>query len=184
MVESNQLDNQNKLVCVGKIISAHGIQGLVKVKSFTENPKSLTNYGALQTKDGKSLELQIVSLGKDGVILARIKNILDRNQAETFRNIELFIPRTSLPEIDGDDEFYYEDLVGLAVILDDGTRYGKVTSLGNYGSCDVIEIIVAEDQSIELYPFTSDIFPEIDLEQGYIVLIKPEIEFVNDNNPD
>ncbi len=98
---------------VARIGAAHGVRGEVKLWSFTEDPMAVTSYGALETEDGtRRFEIESLRPAKDHLV-ARIAGVADRDAAEALRNLELFVPRERLPEIEEADTFYYADLVGL-----------------------------------------------------------------------
>lgn len=162
-------------VCVAKIFAAHGIKGAVKIRSFTEDPLSITQYSPLFNKDG-SVEyiLKILSCNQD-VIIAHIQGVKDRNEAEALRGKELYAIKNDFADID-EDEFFYEDLVGLKVNLQDGDEYGEIISMQNYGAGDIVEIKLKDSVKTELFAFTKDMFPTINITDGYAVIIPPEIE--------
>ena len=87
------------LILLGRITDAHGIRGAVKLRSFTTDPKAIATYGALQTTDGREIEIARMKAVPDGFI-ADLKNIKDRNQAETFKGQDFLVPRERLPSTD------------------------------------------------------------------------------------
>ena len=106
-------------VCIAQIGAAHGVRGEVRLKAFTEDPLSVTRYGALETEDGKRrFEIEAVRPAKD-MLVARLKGVADRNAAEALTNMRLYVAREQLPQ-PADDEFYHADLVGLAAVTADG----------------------------------------------------------------
>ena len=84
-------------VLVGVIVGAHGIKGEVKLKSFTSEPLSIGRYGPLQSSSGQKYEITRLKAAKDDFI-ASLKNVNDRNEAETLKGVELFVSREKLPE--------------------------------------------------------------------------------------
>ena len=76
-------------LCLGVIIGPHGIKGAVRVKSFTEIPESIAEYGTLHDKNGKSFDLRLDGQSK-GLLIASIKGMTTRNQAEVLKGTELF----------------------------------------------------------------------------------------------
>ena len=90
-------------LCLGVIIGPHGIKGAVRVKSFTEKPKSIAEYGTLHDKYGKSFDLQLEGQSK-GTLIVSIKGMTTRTQAEVLKGTELFIKRKVLPQTD-DEEY-------------------------------------------------------------------------------
>ena len=94
---SGDQKKNDRLICVGKIISAHGIRGAVNLHSFTDNPADIFSYGPLCDKHGKGeFAGKIVNINADKLI-ATFTHIKTRNDAESARGLELFIPRNSLP---------------------------------------------------------------------------------------
>ena len=164
-------------ICVARIGAAHGVRGEVKLWSFTEDPAAVAGYGPLETQDGtRRFEIESLRPAKDHFV-ARIAGIDDRDAAERLRNLELFIPRTRLPQIDETDTFYHADLIGLDVVTADGTQIGTVRALHNFGAGDIIEIMPAGSGEPMMLPFNEVTVPKVDLEAKQIVVVRPvEIE--------
>ncbi|MCE3233515.1 MAG: ribosome maturation factor RimM [Rickettsiaceae bacterium] len=172
---------QKDLVCVAKITSAHGIRGAVKIKAFTQFADSLEEYAPLYSKDGKQeFDIEILSV-KEDMLIVKIKGVNTRNEAENLKGRELYADKNLFPQLE-EDEFYYDDLIGMGVIYEDGEEFGEVIAMHNYGGGDLIEIKPTGAQENALFPFTKEIFPEINIEDGTIVIIPPEFEFVGDND--
>ena len=102
-------------ICVARIGAAHGVRGAVKLWTFTEDPFAVKDYGPLMTKDGaRQFEVTHVREAKDHLV-ATLKGIATREDAERLNGIELYIAREKLPETD-EDEYYHADLIGLAAV--------------------------------------------------------------------
>ena len=71
--------------------------------------------------------------------IARFAEVRDRTAAEALRGTELTVPRDALPPL-GEGEYYHADLLGLAVVTDDGEAVGHIVAVDNFGAGDVIEI--------------------------------------------
>ncbi len=170
----NELKQSNK-ICVGKIISAHGVRGEVKLHSYTENPLDILKYNPLTNLAGtRSFKFIKRSANKD-ILIVRVEGIESRNDAELLRNIKLYIDRNVLPKINKKNVFYIEDLKGLEVLnIIDKTKYGKVIAVVNYGSCDIL-VVKKIDNSEEMFSFTKDNFPEVNVSEGYLVIDVPEV---------
>jgi 16S rRNA processing protein RimM len=159
------------MVCVAAVAAPHGIQGALKLRTFTERPENVVAYGPVYDGQGRRLfELELIRPTKGGVI-ARIPGIEDRNEAERWRGVRFYVPRAVLPAPEA-EEFYVEDLQGLPVERRDGTRMGRVLGLDNYGAGDVIEVGLDSGGSVVL-PFTREVVPEVDLERGRLVVEPP-----------
>ena len=81
---------ENGKVCVAMITTAHGVRGLVKVKSYTKQARDFASYGALSDEsDKRSFKAEIVGQTGD-VFLVRLDGISDRTAAEALRGVKLF----------------------------------------------------------------------------------------------
>ena len=158
-------------VCVGRIAGAHGIQGWVRVTSYTDEPKSVAAYGPVCDEKGERMfELEIMRMAKAQVV-ARIPGVTDRNAAEALRGVQLYVSRAALPAPDP-DEFYFDDLVGLAVDTRDGDPLGVVVSVQEFGTGPMLE--VGESRGATIFvPFTREIVPVVDLAAGRIEIDPP-----------
>jgi len=160
-----------KRVCVGAIAGAHGVQGAVRIKSFTADPTDVARYGPLEDEAGeRRFSLRLAGSAK-GVVIARLKGVADRNQAEALRGLRLYLPRAALPP-PGDEEYYHADLIGLEAALADGTLIGRVRAVHDFGAGDTLEIERPAGQPA-MVPFTRAIVPVVDLGAGRLVLDPP-----------
>lgn len=165
------------LICIGKVTAAHGIKGYVKIASFMDNPEDIKKHTVCYDKAGKKeYRIRVVSFNNQTAI-AEIKGVSDRNAAELLRHAELYIPRDSLPEIE-EGAFYWEDLKGLDVVLSDGTNYGKVIAMHNFGAGDIIEIENAATKKTDMFSFDERTISEVDLDAEKVVLCLPDVIMV------
>ncbi|MFT6556719.1 ribosome maturation factor RimM [Sneathiella sp.] len=164
-------DDKDRLL-LGVIAGPRGIRGEMKVKTFTENPEDIAAYGQLESKDGKvKYKLSLQGFSK-AIPVVRIKGVTTRNEAEALKGTELYVTRDKLPKTDGDDEFYHADLIGLDAVLEDGSKFGSIFRVFEFGAGDMLEII-PEGKSAKaaiLVPFTLEMVPAVDLEKGHVVL--------------
>ena len=159
-------------VCVGVVTKPKGVHGAVRVKSFTAEPGDITAYGPLHDgPGGPTLELELREIRGD-MIVARVAGVADRDAAEALRGKRLYVPRAALPEA-GEDEYYHADLVGLAVELADGARFGTVHALHDFGAGVILEV-ARDDGDTVMLPFTRRAVPEIDIAGGRMVIEEPD----------
>lgn len=160
-------------ICVARIGAAHGVRGEVKLWSFTQDPAAVATYGPLETQDGKlRFEIEALHPAKDHFV-ARIAGIGDRDAAEKLRNLELYISRARLPDIEETDTFYHADLIGLDVLTSDGRQVGTVRAVHNFGAGDIIEITPIGSGEPLMLPFNEMTVPKIDLGAKQIVIVVP-----------
>ena len=162
---------------MGVFGAPQGVRGEIRVKSLTGEPSAIGAYGPLTNK-GRTRMFAFESLRplKDDLLVARVTGILSREAAEAFKGVEIFARRDQLPAPD-EDEFYYDDLVGLEAVDAAGGPIGRVVSLMNHGAGDVLEIAPADGGETLLLPFTKSVAPRIDFAAGRIVIEPPrEVE--------
>jgi 16S rRNA processing protein RimM len=165
-------------ICVARIGAAHGVRGAVKLWTFTEDPLAVTRYGQLMTKDGaRQFEVTHVREAK-GHLVATLKGIATREEAERLNGVELYVAREKLPDT-SEDEYYHADLIGLAAVNAAGEPLGRVIAIHNFGAGDIIEIAPPDGATV-LLPFTNAVVPTVDLEGGRVVIELPD-EIEGDN---
>src|ERR1700680_428248 len=112
-------------ICIARIGAAHGVRGAVKLWTFTEDPLAVMQYGSLATKDGgRSFEVATVREAK-GHLVATLKGIATREDAERLNGVELYVAREKLPAT-SENEYYHADLIGLAAVNAANESVGRV----------------------------------------------------------
>ena len=156
------------------------MRGAVKLWTFTEDPFAVKEYGPLTTKDGaRQFEVTHVREARDHLV-ATLKGIATREDAERLNGIELYIAREKLPATD-EDEYYHADLIGLAAVNAANEPLGRVTAIHNFGAGDIIEIAPTQGPTM-LLPFTNAVVPTVDLAAGRVVIELPQ-EIEGDDVP-
>jgi 16S rRNA processing protein RimM len=162
---------------MGVFGAPQGVRGEVRVKSLTGEPSAIGVYGPLTNK-GRTRSFAFESLRplKDDMLVARLAGVSTRDAAEALKGVEIFARRDQLPP-PNEDEFYYDDLVGLEAVDAAGGRIGRVMSLMNHGAGDVLEIAPVGGGETLLLPFTKGVVTRIDFDDGRIVIEPPrEVE--------
>ena len=159
-------------ICVARIGAAHGVRGAVKLWTFTEDPLAVKAYGPLVTKDGaRQFEVTHAREAK-GHLVAALKGIATREEAERLNGVELYIARDKLPATD-ENEYYHADLIGLDAVNAANEPLGRVIAIHNFGAGDIIEIAPAHGATM-LLPFTNAVVPSVDLAGGRVVIELPD----------
>jgi len=160
------------LLKVGVITSAHGIRGQVKIHTFTDLPEDILSRGTLTDEKG-TREFKLTLHGrKEELLIAAIEGITDRNEAELLKGKTLY-GRASARPAKGKDAWYQDELIGLKAQLSDGTVYGKVIGIYNFGAGDIIEIEHEKDKT-EMIPFKEPFVGDVHTDRGYIIVTPPE----------
>ena len=169
-VPDKPLNKSNRLVHLGKILSAHELKGWVKIKSDTSPPENLANFQQILigNKDiWEKIELQD-SRVQGKYITLKLKGCDDRNSAEKLMGKNISVYRSQLPELKAEEEFYWADLVGLSVENLLGVKLGLVDHLIETGSNDVLVVIGNKEH---LVPFIwDDVVREVRFEENKIMV--------------
>jgi len=168
-----------KPVLVGRVAGAFGVRGELRITTYTQDPLAMFRYRDLKREDGSAaLTLQAARVAKGGII-ARAKEVADKDQADRLRGLRLFIDRDALPAPD-EDEFYLADLIGLEARAEDGAPLGRIKAVHNFGAGDLLELDPGDGRPTRLIPFTRDAVPEVhipgDNASGHVVVIPPREE--------
>ncbi len=155
---------------MGRINAPFGVKGWVKIKPFTETLDTLLDYPEWQIGKGgqwRKVDVEDATLHGD-FIVAKLAGCNDRDAAFALRGQEIAVDREELPDT-GEGEYYWEDLIGLAVVNRDGVELGKVSSLMETGAHDVLVVKGEKEVSKEiLIPFVEVYVLNVDLAQGRI----------------
>lgn len=161
-------------VSVGAFASTHGVRGDVKLRSFTENPEAILEFEVLHRgKDGPVIQIHFSKVSK-GMLVVSVEGINTREEAQALNGTELFVPRAVFDEIEGDDEFYIADLVGLRVKSPSGKEVGSVRAIENFGADDLVDILLKEPAKglglALMVPFTERYVPKVNVAGGTMIL--------------
>lgn len=156
-------------VCLGAVTGAFGIRGEVRIKTFTEDPMAIGDYGPVTLKpDGRQVKVSNLRPARGGVT-ARLEGIADRDAAEALKGAKLYVPRAALPAIEDEDGFYHQDLIGLGVEDADGATVGRIAAVHDFGAGDLLEVALIGGKTV-LIPFTRDEVPVVDVASGRVVI--------------
>ena len=156
-------------VVLGRITGPFGVQGWVKVFSYTEPREAVLEYGKWLLSGPDEWKQATVAEGKrhGKTIIARLDGCEDRDQAATLAGTEIAVLRDELPQA-GEGHYYWSDLEGLQVLRKDGTDIGKLEYLIETGANDVM---VVNGEQERLIPFVMDkVVLGVDLARGVITV--------------
>jgi len=164
----------DQLILMGVIGKPHGVRGQVRVNVFAEDPEVLAAH-TLTDRKGRQFALawaheNVAWLSE--VTPAGQRRISDRDEAAALTNVELFIPRSALPEA-AEEEFYLADLIGLRARDAAGEEIGRISNVLDFGAGASLELTPGG----RLIPFTKACVPVVNVAEGYVVINPPlEVE--------
>lgn len=158
------------LIVLGKITSVHGVRGEVKVYSFTDPIDNLLDYRHWTLRRGDEIRQVELDRGRlqGKLLVAKLKGLDDREEARTFADFEICVPRSLLPQL-AEGEYYWYQLEGLKVINQVGQLLGRIDHLLETGANDVMVVKPCAgslDDRERLLPYTEQCVLEIDLDAG------------------
>jgi len=152
-----------ELLLVGKVLRPHGLEGKLRILSYAESPKSFLRPGTviLKTEKGVSREFRVSSVKPHkNVLLLKLEDLNSPEEAEEYRGAGIYI-RKSLLVRDGEDEFFWHEIIGLQVYLNSGEYVGEIREIFRTGSNDIY--VARKGGKETLIPAIHDVVQEIDL---------------------
>ncbi|WP_028782764.1 ribosome maturation factor RimM [Thalassobacillus devorans] len=162
---------EQQMYNVGKVINTHGIKGEVKVMRITDFDERFQPGEPLYwMKDGGKPEKLIVSGHRNhkGFDLLTFEGLPTINDVEHLKGGILQIREEQLSDLE-EGEFYFHEIIGCRVILEDGTELGKVKEILTPGANDVW-VVEREGKPDALIPYIEDVVKKVDLEEERIVI--------------
>lgn len=155
-------NTQTEYVSVGKIGSTYGVQGWIKILSFTEPLTNILDYSPwfLQSPNGWQ-PVQVTSHKEHGKsLIVKLANYDSPESSRLLAGKIIAIPRSKLPILDA-GSYYWHDLEGITVINQHGETLGKVIYLLETGSNDVLVVKGEKEHAIPY--LLNDVIISIDL---------------------
>jgi 16S rRNA processing protein RimM len=154
------------LVLVGYVSGAYGINGWVRIKPYSTDADALLHARTwwLDKPDFHDVEMMQAKT-HSGDVVARLMGVEGRNAAEALKGATVQIPRSHFPPLP-DDEFYWVDLIGLAIENLQGEHLGTVTDLMDNGAHPILRVAVPPEPEKEqqelLIPFVGQFVKTVD----------------------
>ncbi len=160
-------------VALAVFTQPHGVSGRMKVKSFTDPLADFARHKTLTDARGNPVNLRITGHCEGGAIVA-IEGVTRREQAELLRGQKIGVARAAMPALTKPNQYYTDDLIGMRVVTEDGSLFGSVTGVVNYGASDILQIVQSTGEE-QLFAFTHATFPRLDTATRTITIDPPEI---------
>lgn len=163
-------------IIIGKIGSAHGVRGEVKIVPLTDDVRRFSKLKKcfLAKEDGTVVDELVVKTTRidRGNVLIVFENILDRDKAEKLRGFYLSVSREDAVKLPK-NTFFIVDMIGLTVIDDERGELGTINDVYETGSNFVISVKRKAKMDLQI-PFLNSVCYETDIELGYMKVKLPE----------
>lgn len=152
------------MIVLGRLTAPYGVRGWLRVACFGDDPLSWKRMPVwwLGPEQGPWQERRMVDCRLHGATLTvKFEGVEDRSAAETLVGQFVAAPREALPQPD-EDEFYWSDLVGLAVVNQDGVNLGTVAEVMSPGPQEVLRVV--DQAGMErLLPFVRSVVRSVEV---------------------
>ena len=137
--------SSNKKILIAKILAQQGLNGWLKVYSYSETKQKFSEYKYFFIqKDNNTLRLDVEDISIEKSIKVKFKNFNCREDSEQYIGKEIFILEDQLDTLE-ENQFYWNQLIGLTAYLNNGKKIGIVSDIIETGSNDVLVIKGAEE---------------------------------------
>lgn len=160
---------------VGKIKEAHGLRGEVYVLIFSGDISWLSKLDKVQLQSPEGMQVRELTLEKakpfkNGFIL-KTKEINDRNQSESLKGMEFYIPDEFLISEPG-ETIYLEEILHFHIQDPQGKRLGEVINFSSNTAQDLL--VLSTPQGEREIPFVEAFIVKIDFQNRVIIMELPE----------
>ena len=156
-------------VAVGRILGPWGVRGEVRIEHFAQSPDRFIP-GTRVFADDVPLTVER-SRPHKGYVVAKLRGVSDRGEADGLRGAELTVEEAALPPTPV-DSYYQFQLIGLTASTTGSETLGTVSQVLETGANDVYVVECADGRQI-LLPAVKDVIVEIDLARGLMVVDPP-----------
>ncbi len=171
--------DHNKWLIVGLITSPHGINGKIKVKSFSDFEERFTKPGKrwIQKENETPKELELLSgykkPGKNFYIVA-FREINNRNQSENLKKYKILVKIDEIPKLNK-EEFHLTELVNLKVKISINDQLEIIGSVINFENekNNLLVIKLMKNNKEVLIPFVKEIVPVVDIKNKFLIITPP-----------
>ena len=159
----------NKTVILGKISGVHGVQGWLKVYSYTRPAENIFQYEnwKLMREAKQIMSVSVLAQkSQNKRLLVKLGDVSDRSAAEGLVGLEIGVDQSELPDLE--NEYYWRDLIGLTVNDTHGVELGEVFDLMETGANDVLLLKDSKGKSLAI-PYVPEVVLQVDIKQSIIV---------------
>jgi len=165
---------EKNLFPIGRVVKPHGVKGKVKVKYYGVDLRKLSLYREVFIEDEKggpkAYEI-LEAIPQPPRLILQLKGIEKIEEAESLTGREIFVKREALRELE-EGEYYWGDILGVAVETQEGKRIGKVKDIFPTGANDVY--VVEGKRGEILLPATEEVIRSIDIKKRVMKVVRKE----------
>jgi len=165
---------EKNLFPIGRVVKPHGVKGKVKAEYYGVDLRKLSLYREIfiedEKGDPKAYEI-LEAIPQPPRLILQLKGIEKIEEAESLTGREIFVKREALRELE-EGEYYWVDILGVAVETQEGKRIGKVKDIFPTGANDVY--VVEGKRGEILLPATEEVIRSIDIKKRVMKVVRKE----------
>lgn len=151
------------LIKIAKIVSAHGLNGEVKIFPYTDDLSNFKEYKQIYI-DGEELEIVSQKIASKFIVL-KLKGFDYIDDVKRLLNKDVFIDKVQMPSLD-EGEYYIHELIAMEVYSEADELIGTVKDVMETSANHVL--VVDHDGKEALIPFVKAFIKELDLKRRKI----------------
>ena len=162
-------------ILIAKIQAHQGLNGWLKIYSYSESIEKFSKYKyffVLNNKKYIRLDVEDSLINKS--IKIKFKNFISREDSNDYIGKDIYISEDQLDKLK-ENQFYWNDLIGLNVYLDNEEKIGVVTDMIETGSNDVL-VIKGDNEILIPYIFGESV-KNVIIEENKIIIDKIYCEY-------
>jgi 16S rRNA processing protein RimM len=162
-------------ILIAKIQAHQGLNGWLKIYSYSESIEKFSKYKyffVLNNKKYIRLDVEDSLINKS--IKIKFKNFNSREDSNDYIGKDIYISEDQLDKLK-ENQFYWNDLIGLNVYLDNEEKIGVVADMIETGSNDVL-VIKGDDEILIPYIFGESV-KNVIIEENKIIIDKIYCEY-------
>lgn len=164
---------------IGKIASAHGIKGEMRVQPWCDTPEYMKSFKTLYLDKKGERPIAVKSRPNGNMVIMKIQGVDTVESAAEYRNKIIYMKRSDAKLPDG--TWFIQELIDCTVIDADKEDivYGVISDISQTGANDVWHI--KKDDKEYLIPAIPDVVIDTDVVKG-IIKIRPLKGIFDDEN--
>ncbi|MBM4341503.1 MAG: 16S rRNA processing protein RimM [Deltaproteobacteria bacterium] len=159
---------EQTLCPIGRVVKPHGVRGKVKVEYFGGDPDRFTLYQEIFIRDnsGRPESFKVLEVTPQPPrLILRLKGIERIDETEGLIGKEILVRREDLPKLE-EGEYYWFEILGMAVETERGRRIGTVKRIVPTGANDVY--IVTGKRGEIFLPAIDQVIQKVDCKRRVI----------------
>ena len=155
-----------KKVYLGKIVSTHGVRGLIRVEFYNNDLENLKHYSNNLYIDNLQINLE-KKFAKGKLTICKINRYESKEEIIGFVGKEIWVEENSLGK--KSNEYFHRDLINIKVYDKNNQLLGIVSAIHNFGAGDLLELNGSFKYMIRFYDLKKE---DINLKNKIIRLNK------------